>query len=114
MNETVRGKRLRTRLTAVFAVLILTPSMLRFGAKFIELARTLRSSADGAFAISPLLNYLLGSLGFLCLLLWAVASGMFHDLERPKHRMLEREQELDGGQAHLIFKQRKERRDGGA
>lgn len=85
----------RAMLTAIFAVVILVPSMLGFAAKFVELVHTLRSSPDGAFTVTPMLNYLLASLGFLCMLLWAAFNGMFHDLERPKHSMLETERRLD-------------------
>ncbi|REK10311.1 MAG: cbb3-type cytochrome oxidase assembly protein CcoS [Planctomycetota bacterium] len=42
-----------------------------------------------------MLNYLLASLGFLFLFGWAVMSGMFHDIERPKYTMLENEARLD-------------------
>jgi nitrogen fixation-related uncharacterized protein len=40
-------------------------------------------------------NYLLASLGFFCLLMWAALNGMFRDLEQPKYNMLENERELD-------------------
>ena len=42
-----------------------------------------------------MVNYLLASLGFLCLLLWAAVNGMFHDMEKPKRIMLRREMMLD-------------------
>ena len=51
--------------------------------------------ANGAFALTPVTNYLFASLGFLCLFGWAAANGMFHDIERPKRTMLENEQRLD-------------------
>jgi hypothetical protein len=41
------------------------------------------------------MNYLLASLGFFCLLLWAAAQGMFRDIESPKHEMLAHEELLD-------------------
>ena len=40
-------------------------------------------------------KYLLASLGFFCLLMWAALNGMFRDLEQPKYNMLENERELD-------------------
>ena len=85
----------RLWLTLFFAVIILVPSMLGFGAKFIEFVNTFRGQSDGAFAITPMVNYMLASLGFLCMLIWATINGMFHDIERPKETMLEREQQLD-------------------
>ena len=95
MKNRPNASQARGIVTLIFAVIILVPSMLGFGAKFLELVHTLRESPDGAFAVSPMLNYLLASMGFLCLLLWAVFNGMFHDLERPKHTMLETEHQLD-------------------
>jgi nitrogen fixation-related uncharacterized protein len=81
--------------TLAFAVIILVPSMLGFGAKFLEFIHTFRDESDGAFAITPMVNYLLASLGFLCMLVWAILNGMFRDLERPKETMLEQERQLD-------------------
>jgi hypothetical protein len=87
--------RVKALVTFVLAVIVLVPSMLGFGAKFIEFIHTFTSAPDGIFAIPPLVNYLLASVGFLCLLMWAAANGMFHDLERPKYLMLERERQLE-------------------
>jgi hypothetical protein len=83
-------------ITIVFGVLILIPSLLGFTMKFKELvALTGGNSDSGGFAITPVINYLLASIGFFLLLMWAAVNGMFRDLERPKYLMLEREQELD-------------------
>jgi len=77
------------------AMAILVPAGIGFTFKLIEFFRTLSSDQAGAFTIVPISNYLLATLGFGCLLLWAVGRGMFRDLERPKYTMLEREEELD-------------------
>lgn len=82
-------------ITIVFGVLILIPSMLGFVMKFGELMTLTGGSSDGGFAITPVINYLLASLGFFFLLMWAAINGMFRDLERPKYLMLENERELD-------------------
>jgi nitrogen fixation-related uncharacterized protein len=87
--------RRKTMVTLAFAVIILIPSMLGFGAKFLEFIHTFQGESDGAFAITPMVNYLLASLGFLCMLTWAILNGMFRDLEKPKEEMLERERQLD-------------------
>jgi hypothetical protein len=86
---------LQVRITLLLAVLILIPSGYGFAGKFIELIRVFRGEPGGAFAVAPMMNYLLASLGFFCLLLWAAGRGMFRDIESPKHEMLERESELD-------------------
>lgn len=82
-------------ITAAFAGLILTPSMIGFVMKFSEFIHTFQDTSEGAFAITPMVNYLSASLGFLCLLIWAAKNGAFRDIERPKHIMLERELALD-------------------
>jgi hypothetical protein len=89
------GTRLTMILTIVFALMVLVPSMLGFVAKFIELVAVLQGDADGVFAITPILNYLLASLGFFCMLIWATQRGMFRDIESGKQAMLEQEMLLD-------------------
>lgn len=92
---TPRNPRTRTLVTLLLAIVILIPSMLGFIDKFVELLALVRGDADGAFAISPVLNYVLASLGFFCLLCWATFHGMFRDIEAPKLAMLETERRLD-------------------
>lgn len=79
----------------LFTLVILLPCAYGFGSKFWELIVICRGDMTGAFAIAPILNYLLASSGFLLLLGWAAANGMFHDIERPKQTMLEHEHWLD-------------------
>lgn len=81
--------------TSLFAVVILAPCLYGFGGKFIEFIQLYRGDVDGVFAISPILNYLLASLGFLFLFAWAVTQGMFRDIELPKHSMLKIQAQLD-------------------
>jgi hypothetical protein len=81
--------------TLILAVLILLPSMYGFVGKFIEFVHIYRGEAGGAFAVAPIMNYLLATLGFFCLLIWAARNGMFHNVEQPKLKMLENEQLLD-------------------
>ena len=97
MNEpdTDREAGFRHSITLLLAVLILLPSLWGFGSKFIEFLALVRGEVDGAFAVTPIVNYLAASLGFLCLFGWAVANGMFYDIERPKQTMLENEARLD-------------------
>lgn len=85
----------QVRVTLLLAVLILIPSGYGFVGKFVELVHVFRGEPGGAFAVAPIMNYLLASLGFLCLLLWAASRGMFRDIESPKHEMLEHEELLD-------------------
>jgi hypothetical protein len=94
-NAVRESPRLKNTVLLVMAVIILIPSMLGFFAKFYEFAHTLGSDSGGAFAITPMLNYLLASAGFFCLLVWAIANGMFFDMESPKYHMLQLDQQLD-------------------
>ena len=90
-----RGRTRSRWITICFAVVILTPSMIGFGMKFYEFMHTFQGDSQGAFAITPMVNYLLASLGFLFLLIWAAFNGAFKDMEAPKHLMLERDWMLD-------------------
>lgn len=81
--------------TWILAILILIPSIWGFGSKFVEFVALFRGDVDGVFAISPIMNYLLASLGFFCLLCWAMLNGMFRDIEQPKIDMLKTEEMLD-------------------
>jgi hypothetical protein len=87
-----RGYRLAMTL---MALAVLVPSLYGFGTKFFEFIALYRGEPDGAFAIAPILNYLLASSGFLLLFGWAMLNGMFRDIEAPKHAMLENEARLD-------------------
>lgn len=99
MEQQARPSRVKTAVLVVMSVAILVPSMAGFVMKFIEFIHTFRSASDGAFAITPMLNYALASLGFFCMLIWATFNGMFHDIERPKHTMLEIEEMLNEQQS---------------
>lgn len=81
--------------TAAMAILILIPSMYGFLGKFVEFVHIYRGASGGEFAVAPILNYLLASAGFFCMLLWAAWNGMFRDVERPKIDFLENERLLD-------------------
>lgn len=90
-----QANRAQTWVTVILAVLILIPSMYGFVGKFIEFVHIYRGEPGGEFAVAPILNYLLASLGFFSMLLWALRNGMFHDIERPKSQFLENEALLD-------------------
>ena len=89
------------------AVIILGFCLYGFGSKFVELVRLVASDEDaareGVFAVAPLVNYLLASAGFLCLLGWAAAHGMFHNIEEPKQTMLDVNAKLDADDDDLKY-----------
>lgn len=97
------GRNRRAQITTiVFAVVILIPSMLGFIAKFIEFTAVFRGAGEGAFAVTPIVNYLLATTGFFCLFGWAVMHGMFSNIEQPKQTMLETEELLDQAESRVI------------
>ena len=77
------------------AIAIIVPGGIGFIDKFIQFVRTFLTDEGGGFAVIPITNYLLVAAGMVCLLVWAVAQGMFRDVEGPKYTMLEREELLD-------------------
>jgi hypothetical protein len=94
-NRRRSTKRSQVITTIIFALVILIPSFVGFANKFREFILIFRGDVDGVFAITPIVNYLLASLGFFFLFCWAIAHGMFRDIEQPKYAMLENERKLD-------------------
>ena len=95
-----KTSRIQSTTVLVMAIVILVPSMIGFVMKFIEFIHTFQGDVAGIFAITPISNYLLASLGFFCLLIWATMNGMFHDIEKPKQTMLDTENMLDADTWH--------------
>jgi len=102
INQRGATSRAQVLTTIAFALVILVPSLVGFANKFREFILLYRGDVDGVFAITPIMNYLLASLGFFCLFGWAAFQGMFSDMEKPKITFLETEAMLDrlesGGQ----------------
>lgn len=81
----------------VFSITMILTAGTAFIFKLIEFfhtATTRGSDALGSFLI-PVLTYLVVAAGFACLFVWAYLSGQFRDVEGPKHRMLEMQDEID-------------------
>ncbi len=76
-------------------VVIFIAGVYGFGSKLEEFIRVARTTDEGGFALIPILNYFFATGGFICLFFWAARNGMFKDIEKPKHDLLERERELD-------------------
>jgi hypothetical protein len=94
LKRTSRGVMIATM---ILGLVILIPSMMGFVNKFREFVHIVKGDPDGAFALTPIVNYLLASAGFFCFLMWAAFRGMFHDIEAPKRDMLAHERALDAG-----------------
>lgn len=98
---------MKNRLIQLMSVVILGFCAFGFGSKFIELVRLVATdevaAQEGVFAVAPLMNYLLASAGFLCLLGWAAMHGMFRNIEQPKQDMLEVNARLDAEMNDLDY-----------
>ena len=81
----------------IFSVTMVAVAGTAFVFKLIEFFFTATRSGPESLAsfLIPVLNYLLVAAGFFCLFLWAYFSGQFRDLEEPKYRMLEMQEEID-------------------
>jgi hypothetical protein len=79
-------------------VTIVVVAALAFIFKMTEFAFTWADPATdrfGGFAFIAVGSYLLGMLPILMVMLWAVLRGHFRDIEQPKYRMLELQEEIE-------------------
>lgn len=79
----------------IIALCILIPGGYGFAEKLRQFILTLQTQEGASFTIIPISNYFLIAAGMACLLVWAIANGMFRGIEEPKFRLLENEEELD-------------------
>ncbi len=80
----------------IVAIGIVVPGGYGFVYKLVQFIKTLFSArVEGGFTIIPIANYLTVAAGMTCLLVWAILHGMFRDIERPKHLMLERDAKIE-------------------
>lgn len=63
--------------TWIVGAAVLIPSILGFANKFLDLIIIAQGDEEGAFALTPMINYLLATAGFFCMLMYAVAQGRF-------------------------------------
>jgi hypothetical protein len=82
-------------LTWFFSALVLIPTILGFANKFLDLVLVIQGDEDGAFAVTPVVNYLFATAGFLCLFVWTATQGAFQNLDSPSYTMMENERRLD-------------------
>lgn len=85
----------------VFSIAMVLTAGTAFVFKLIEFVHTALQPGPAAMAsfLIPVLNYLIVAAGFALLFLWAYFSGHFRDLEGPKYRMLEMQEEIDRQEA---------------
>jgi hypothetical protein len=87
--------RTQTWVTIIFGLVVFIPCALGFGNKLFELFKLSQGDTEGRFAFTPLVNYLLATLGFMCLFVWGAMRGTFHNVEDAKQRMLDDDQRIE-------------------
>lgn len=90
-------KKLDTKMSIILSVSILVVLLGGFGFlyKIIEFARTYVKDDLKSFGAISVVSYFIGVMGILFLTLWGVFKGHFRNIERPKHRMLELDEEIE-------------------
>lgn len=80
-----------------FSVIMILVAGSAFLMKLVDFTTT--ATRDGTEALAsfliPVLNYLLVAAGFFCLFLWAYFRGHYKDVEGPKYRMLELNEQIN-------------------
>lgn len=96
------ARKLRRFDARTVALLSLTIGVFAFGGiaftyKMTEFAMTIVNSDIAGFGATAVVTYLAGVVPLLMFTLWAVFSGRFRDVERPKYRMFELHDEIERG-----------------
>lgn len=86
---------LRRRMFTVGAVIGFVITAFGFTFKLVEFLYALEAPEVEGFVVVPVVTYFVVAAGYLLLFLWAWRRGMFKDLERHKHTMLEMERYYD-------------------
>jgi hypothetical protein len=91
--------RLSTRGLVVFAfaVAVMTIAGLGFAYKMTEFAVTIVEDEVEGFGAVAVATYLIGMVPIVLVTLWAVVTGRFRDIERPKLRLFELDAEIERG-----------------
>jgi len=96
MQKPRRRKAIEIALTAGVCIV----AGLGFTYRMSEFAVTIVKDDVEGFGVVALATYLIGMLPMLFLMLWAVMTGQFRDLEASKRRLLEIDDEIERGELH--------------
>jgi nitrogen fixation-related uncharacterized protein len=88
---------MRNAVVIGFAVIVLVVAGLGFVFKMSEFATTIIKDDVEGFGTVAVSIYLIGMVPIVFLTLWAVMTGRFRDIERPKLRVLELDREIERG-----------------
>jgi nitrogen fixation-related uncharacterized protein len=87
----------RSIVVFAFAIIVMVVAGTSFVYKMTEFAMTIVKDDVEGFGAVAVATYLIGMLPIVFITLWAVASGKFADIERPKFRLLELDREIERG-----------------
>lgn len=99
MSSPRRFPRLTAKNVALYSLGIGIPAFggVAFIYKMSEFTMTILNSDVAGFGATAIATYLTGMLPLLMLTLWAIFSGHFRDVERPKYRLFELHDEIERG-----------------
>ena len=89
--------RTRSMIVFVLAIGVMVFAGGAFVVKMFEFAMTMAGDEMVGFGAVAVTTYLIGMLPLLLIMLWAVTTGRFSDVEGPKRRMLELDREIERG-----------------
>ena len=93
---------IRRRLVEIgFAAAVFVIAGLGFTYKMSEFAVTIVKDDVEGFGAVAVATYLIGMVPLLFLMLWAVMTGRFRDLEATKRRLFELDAEIERGEFHV-------------
>ena len=81
----------------VFAVVVMGVAGTSFVYKMTEFAMTMAKHDVEGFGAVAVGTYLIGMMPIVFITLWAALTGRFRDIERPKFRVLELDDEIERG-----------------
>ena len=90
---------MRTRNVILFAMAVgvMVVAGGAFLAKMFEFVMTMSGDEVAGFGAVAVTTYLMGMLPLLLLMLWAVTTGRFRDIEAPKLRLFDLDREIERG-----------------
>ena len=87
----------RSIVVFAFAVVVMVVAGSSFVYKMTEFAATIARDDVQGFGAVAVATYLIGMLPIVFVTLWAIFSGKFADVERPKLRLFELDREIERG-----------------
>lgn len=89
--------RTRTVIVGALAIGVGLVAGAAFVSKMFEFLMTMSGTEVIGFGAVAITTYLMGVLPLMLLLLWAITTGRFRDVEAPARRMLELDREIERG-----------------